>query len=47
MLAKKPARGVVYRADGTAPIQNEVGAFLSDPMLNRILTAPEKGLRIR
>jgi hypothetical protein len=28
-----------YRADGTAPIQNKVGAFLADPMLNRILTA--------
>jgi hypothetical protein len=36
-----------YRADGTAPIQNKVGAFLADPMLNRILTAPEKHLHIR
>jgi type IV secretory pathway TraG/TraD family ATPase VirD4 len=36
-----------YRADGTAPIQNKVGAFLSDPMLNRILTAPTTDLRIR
>jgi hypothetical protein len=36
-----------YRADGTAPIQNKVGAFLADPLLNRILTAPEKDLRIR
>jgi type IV secretory pathway TraG/TraD family ATPase VirD4 len=36
-----------YRADGTAPIQNKVGAFLADPMLNRILTAPEKDLHIR
>ncbi len=36
-----------YRADGTAPIQNKVGAFLSDPMLNRILTAPQKDLHIR
>jgi hypothetical protein len=34
-----------YRADGTAPIQNKVGAFLADPLLNRILTAPEKDLR--
>jgi hypothetical protein len=33
-----------YRADGTAPIQNKVGAFLADPMLNRILRAPEKDL---
>jgi len=36
-----------YRADGTAPIQNKVGAFLSDPLLNRILTAPEEDLHIR
>ena len=36
-----------YRTDGTAPIQNKVGAFLADPLLNRILTAPEKDLRIR
>src|SRR6266478_2598358 len=36
-----------YRADGTAPIQNKVGAFLADPLLNRILTAPKKDLHIR
>jgi type IV secretory pathway TraG/TraD family ATPase VirD4 len=36
-----------YRADGIAPIQNKVGAFLADPLLNRILTAPEKDLHIR
>ena len=36
-----------YRADGTAPIQNKVGAFLADPLLDRILTSPEKDLRIR
>jgi len=36
-----------YRADGTAPIQNKVGAFLADPMLNRILTAPKIDLHIR
>jgi len=36
-----------YRADGTAPIQNKVGAFLADPLLNRILTAPRKDLHIR
>ena len=34
-------------ADGTAPIQNKVGAFLADPMLNRILTAPKNDLHIR
>jgi len=36
-----------YRADGTAPIQNRVGAFLSDPLLSRILSAPECDLHIR
>src|SRR5438552_7278909 len=36
-----------YRADGTAPIQNKVGAFLADPLLDRILTAPQKDLHIR
>lgn len=36
-----------YRADGTAPIQNKVGAFLADPLLNRILTAPASDLHIR
>jgi type IV secretory pathway TraG/TraD family ATPase VirD4 len=36
-----------YRADGTAPIQNKVGAFLADPMLDRILTAPKNDLHIR
>jgi hypothetical protein len=36
-----------YRVDGTAPIQNKVGAFLADPLLARILTAPERELHIR
>ena len=36
-----------YRADGIAPIQNKVGAFLADPLLNRILTHPEKDLHVR
>lgn len=36
-----------YRADGIAPIQNKIGAFLADPLLNRILTAPAEDLRIR
>jgi hypothetical protein len=30
-----------YRADASAPIQNKVGAFLADPLLNRMLTAPK------
>jgi len=36
-----------YRADGIAPIQNKVGAFLADPLLNRLLTAPRQDLHIR
>jgi type IV secretory pathway TraG/TraD family ATPase VirD4 len=36
-----------YRADGIAPIQNKVGAFLADPLLNRILTAPQHDLHVR
>jgi hypothetical protein len=36
-----------YRADGTAPIQTRVGAFLADPLLNRILRAPERDLHLR
>src|SRR5215470_17222497 len=36
-----------YRSDGTAPIQNKVGAFLTDPRLSRIVTAPEREVHIR
>jgi hypothetical protein len=36
-----------YRADSLAPIQNKVGAFLADPTLNRILTAPERPISFR
>ena len=36
-----------YRVDATAPIQNKVGAFLADPMLDRMLTAPKQELRVR
>jgi type IV secretory pathway TraG/TraD family ATPase VirD4 len=36
-----------YRSDGVAPIQNKIGAFLADPLLHRILTAPEIDLHIR
>jgi type IV secretory pathway TraG/TraD family ATPase VirD4 len=36
-----------YRSDGIAPIQNKVGAFLADPVLNRILTAAESDIRVR
>lgn len=36
-----------YRSEAIAPIQNKVGAFLADPLLRRILTNPEKALRLR
>jgi hypothetical protein len=36
-----------YRADGVAPIQNKVGAFPADPLLNRMLTEPGLDLHIR
>lgn len=36
-----------YRTDGVAPIQNKVGAFLADPLINRILTAPTIDLHLR
>jgi type IV secretory pathway TraG/TraD family ATPase VirD4 len=36
-----------YRSDGTAPIQNKVGAFLTDPRLSRIVTSSEKEVHIR
>lgn len=36
-----------YRADGIAPIQNKVGAFLADPRILRILTTPERPLHFR
>jgi hypothetical protein len=36
-----------YRADGVAPIQNKVGAFLADPRLSRILSGSQKELQLR
>lgn len=35
------------RADAVAPIQNKLGALLSDPTLYRILVAPKEPLRFR
>ena len=35
------------RSDGFAPIQNKIGAFLANPTLYRIFTAPEKPINIR
>ena len=36
-----------FRADSIAPIQNKVGAFLADPTLNRVLTAPAQPISFR
>jgi hypothetical protein len=35
------------RAEAISPIQNKVGAFLSHPLLQKILTRPEKPLSLR
>ncbi len=35
------------RAEAISPIQNKVGAFLSHPLLQKILTKPEKPLNLR
>ncbi len=39
-----PAR---FRAEVIAPIQNKVGAFLADPVLNAILTQPKSAFDLR
>ena len=36
-----------YLTDAIAPIQNKIGAFISDPILNRLITAPPVDLRFR
>jgi len=36
-----------FRAEAIAPVQNKVGAFLADPVLNRILTQPNSSFRLR
>lgn len=39
-----PAR---FRAEVIAPLQNKVGAFLTNPLLSRILTGPSRALELR
>jgi DNA helicase HerA-like ATPase len=36
-----------FRAEAVAPIQNKVGAFLADPILNRILTQTKSAFDLR
>jgi hypothetical protein len=42
-----PKYSVPYQKDAIAPIQNKIGAFLADPRLSRLLTAPPIDLRLR
>ncbi|MEM6819886.1 MAG: type IV secretion system DNA-binding domain-containing protein [Pseudomonadota bacterium] len=42
--AKYPPR---LRSEAIVPIQNKVGAFLADPVMNRVLTSPDQPLRLR
>lgn len=35
------------RAEAVSPLQNKVGAFITNPLLNRILTKPEQPLSLR
>jgi energy-coupling factor transporter ATP-binding protein EcfA2 len=46
-LKEYPQYSYRYRADSIAPIQNKVGAFLADPVLNRILTQPQHDIHLR
>ncbi|MBV9829763.1 MAG: type IV secretion system DNA-binding domain-containing protein [Alphaproteobacteria bacterium] len=46
-LREFPAYSDRYRIDSIAPIQNKVGAFLADPVLNRILTKPADDIHLR
>jgi len=45
--AEFPKYSSRYQADGIAPIQNKVGAFLADPTLRYILTREDGQLRMR
>jgi len=36
-----------FRSGVIAPIQNKIGAFLADPVLNRILTQPKSDINLR
>lgn len=36
-----------YQSEGIAPIQNKIGAFLTDPKLRRIFTRTDNPLRLR
>ena len=42
-----PKQSPAFQKDAIAPIQNKIGAFLADPRLHRILTAPKVDLSLR
>ena len=42
-----PKQSLAFQKDAIAPIQNKIGAFLADPRLYRILTAPKVDLSLR
>jgi hypothetical protein len=46
-LGEFPKYNPRYRQEAMAPIQNKVGAFLADPRLYRLFTAPPIDLRFR
>ena len=46
-LREYESYGVRFRTEAIAPIQNKVGAFLSNPILNRILTQPASAFDLR
>lgn len=45
--AEYPEYNPRYRQEAIAPIQNKVGAFLADPRMHRLLTAPPVDLHLR
>lgn len=46
-LKEYPNYSFRYQADGIAPIQNKVGAFMADPRVRRFLMPDGPGLRLR
>ncbi len=46
-LNEFPKYSFKYQADGIAPVQNKVGAFLADPKLRNILTRDDGQIRLR
>jgi len=46
-LREYPGYPARFRAEAIAPLQNKVGAFLADPLLYRILTAPTSSFDLR